>query len=77
MRRFGTATFVDTHCHLDLMYNNMYSFDKYSAFREKNKSTYPPTYEGCIPDWCDPEVFDEGKGDWWINVMEVIAEEFL
>lgn len=73
MKEYSGLKYIDTHCHLDLMYNNMHKFDKYSAWRQKYKGTYPPTYEGCIPDWCDPSIFDVGASDWWKTVMEVGA----
>uniref|UniRef100_A0A914VWL2 Uncharacterized protein n=2 Tax=Plectus sambesii TaxID=2011161 RepID=A0A914VWL2_9BILA len=70
MRDYEGLKYIDTHCHLDLMYNNMHKFEKYSAWRRMYSSTYPPTYEGCIPDWCDPTVYREGASDWWRTVME-------
>ena len=66
-------TYVDTHCHLDLMWQQMYQFNSYRSLRNKYDSTFPASYEGCIPDWCDPTIFArESKDDeWWNTVMQV------
>lgn len=74
MKEYGGLGYIDTHCHLDIMSKNMHKFDTYTSWRQKYRNTYPPTYEGCIPDWCNPNVYAEHADDWWRTVMEVGGE---
>ena len=52
-------SFIDSHCHLDFMYNRMgVPFQtEYSDFMEDHKDSYPDNYEGCVAVFCNPRTF--------------------
>lgn len=76
---FGSALkFIDTHCHLDLL------FEKYSNEKKKSKidnfetflqgkkikSTTSPHFQGCIADFCFPESFLKNNFQLWDSVSK-------
>ncbi|XP_048346469.1 putative deoxyribonuclease TATDN2 isoform X1 [Sphaerodactylus townsendi] len=46
--------FIDTHCHLDMLYSKMAFRGTFSKFRSTYENTFPEEFEGCIADFCDP-----------------------
>lgn len=46
--------FIDTHCHLDMLYSKMAFRGTFSKFRTIYETTFPEEFEGCIADFCDP-----------------------
>ncbi|XP_039628697.1 putative deoxyribonuclease TATDN2 isoform X2 [Polypterus senegalus] len=46
--------FIDTHCHLDMLFAKLAFKGSFSSFKNKYKSTFPTEYEGCIADFCNP-----------------------
>ncbi|CAL4060993.1 unnamed protein product, partial [Meganyctiphanes norvegica] len=53
--------FIDTHCHLDFVYNKLKSTEKGENYRQvcENEYTFPLSFEGCITCFCDPSTFRE------------------
>nr|KAG5696460.1 hypothetical protein BaRGS_020997 [Batillaria attramentaria] len=51
------TTFIDTHCHLDFLFNREQYSGSYADYREKNRDTYPSNYEGCVAVFCNPKTF--------------------
>ncbi|XP_068614980.1 putative deoxyribonuclease TATDN2 [Brachionichthys hirsutus] len=47
------AGFIDTHCHLDLLYGKL-------GFQQRYRSSFPPEFRGCIADFCNPRLTREG-----------------
>lgn len=46
--------FIDTHCHLDMLYSKIAFRGTFSKFRQTYDSTFPKEFQGCIADFCDP-----------------------
>ncbi|XP_061474485.1 putative deoxyribonuclease TATDN2 [Rhineura floridana] len=46
--------FIDTHCHLDMLYSKIAFRGTFSKFRKTYDSTFPKEFQGCIADFCDP-----------------------
>ncbi|KAH0630211.1 hypothetical protein JD844_012944 [Phrynosoma platyrhinos] len=50
--------FIDTHCHLDMLYSKMAFRGTFSKFRKTYDSTFPEEFQGCIADFCDPRTLN-------------------
>lgn len=48
--------FVDTHCHLDMLYGKLGFRGTFSSFRELHQRSFPPQFRGCITNFCNPRV---------------------
>ncbi|CAL8335603.1 unnamed protein product [Lota lota] len=48
--------FIDTHCHLDMLYGKVGYRGTFSRYRETHKSTFPAEFSGCITDFCNPRL---------------------
>ncbi|XP_025060576.1 putative deoxyribonuclease TATDN2 [Alligator sinensis] len=46
--------FVDTHCHLDMLYSKLSFKGTFAKFRGVYHSSFPKEFQGCITDFCDP-----------------------
>lgn len=46
--------FIDTHCHLDMLYSKIAFKGTFSKFRKTYDSSFPKEFQGCIADFCDP-----------------------
>lgn len=57
--------FVDSHCHIDLLYSryNLPKNHSYDKFVEEHEDSYPVNYEGCVAVFCDPKTFDPQHPD--------------
>ncbi|RVE73234.1 hypothetical protein OJAV_G00048730 [Oryzias javanicus] len=49
-------TFIDTHCHLDMLYGKLGFRGTFSSFRKKYRSSFAPEFRGCIADFCNPDI---------------------
>lgn len=47
--------FIDTHCHLDMLYGKLGFRGTFGSFRRLYKSSFPPEFRGCITNFCNPE----------------------
>ncbi|XP_062977501.1 putative deoxyribonuclease TATDN2 isoform X2 [Elgaria multicarinata webbii] len=50
--------FIDTHCHLDMLYSKIAFRGTFSKFRKTYDSTFPEEFQGCIADFCDPRTLN-------------------
>ncbi|KAK2498831.1 hypothetical protein MC885_011607 [Smutsia gigantea] len=46
--------FIDSHCHLDLLFYRLSFKGAFSKFREIYSSSFPKEFQGCISNFCDP-----------------------
>ncbi|ETE72254.1 putative deoxyribonuclease TATDN2, partial [Ophiophagus hannah] len=59
--------FIDTHCHLDMLYSKISFRGTFSEFRERYSSTFPKEFQGCIADFCDPRTL---KNNLWEDLLK-------
>ncbi|XP_073324982.1 putative deoxyribonuclease TATDN2 [Pagrus major] len=48
--------FIDTHCHLDMLYGKLGFNGTFGSFRGLYQSSFPPEFRGCITNFCNPGV---------------------
>ncbi|XP_019942066.2 putative deoxyribonuclease TATDN2 [Paralichthys olivaceus] len=48
--------FIDTHCHIDMLYGKLGFRGAFSCFRRLYQSSFPSEYRGCIADFCNPRI---------------------
>ncbi|XP_034538104.1 putative deoxyribonuclease TATDN2 isoform X2 [Notolabrus celidotus] len=48
--------FIDTHCHIDMLYGKLGFAGTFSSFQRKYRSSFPQEFRGCITDFCNPEI---------------------
>lgn len=48
--------FLDTHCHLDMLYGKLGFCGTFNSFRRKYQSSFHAQFQGCIADFCNPRV---------------------
>ncbi|XP_069063517.1 putative deoxyribonuclease TATDN2 [Pleurodeles waltl] len=48
--------FIDTHCHLDMLYSKLPFTGTFAKFRQVYSSTFSKQFQGCIADFCNPRV---------------------
>ncbi|XP_066100789.1 putative deoxyribonuclease TATDN2 [Saccopteryx bilineata] len=51
--------FIDTHCHLDMLYSKLSFKGTFSKFRRIYSSSFPKEFQGCISDFCDPRTLTD------------------
>ncbi|XP_070192209.1 uncharacterized protein [Littorina saxatilis] len=60
--------YVDTHCHLDFLFNREPYCGTFASYRDKKKHTFPANFEGCVAVFCNPKSFtNESK---WKPIVE-------
>lgn len=52
----GQAGFIDTHCHLDMLYSKLGFSGTFGSFRELYHRSFSPYFRGCIADFCNPHL---------------------
>ncbi|KAM4821109.1 putative deoxyribonuclease TATDN2 isoform 1-T1 [Thomomys bottae] len=52
--------FIDTHCHLDMLYSKLSFRGTFTKFRKTYSSSFPREFQGCISDFCDPRTLTDG-----------------
>lgn len=62
----STAGFIDTHCHLDMLYSKMGFHGSFSRFRKQQANSFSE-FRGCITDFCNPRVM--GKEALWEGLL--------
>lgn len=50
------AGFIDTHCHLDMLYGKLGFYGTFGSFRRQYQSSFTKEFRGCITDFCNPGV---------------------
>ncbi|KAJ0068432.1 hypothetical protein NL108_008375 [Boleophthalmus pectinirostris] len=53
---YSSTGFLDTHCHLDMLYGKLHFKGSFSSFRRKYQDSFAPEFEGCIADFCNPRI---------------------
>ncbi|XP_018529029.1 putative deoxyribonuclease TATDN2 isoform X2 [Lates calcarifer] len=48
--------FIDTHCHIDMLYGKLGFRGTFSSFRRLYQSSFPSEFQGCIADFCNPGI---------------------
>ncbi|KAM9362258.1 putative deoxyribonuclease TATDN2 [Symphorus nematophorus] len=48
--------FIDTHCHLDMLYGKLGFSGTFSSFRLLYRNSFPSAFRGCIANFCNPRV---------------------
>ncbi|XP_069571810.1 putative deoxyribonuclease TATDN2 [Brachyistius frenatus] len=54
--RDSEVGFIDTHCHLDMLYGKLRFSGTFGRFRSLYESSFPPEFRGCITDFCNPQI---------------------
>uniref|UniRef100_A0A3B1IVK2 TatD DNase domain containing 2 n=2 Tax=Astyanax mexicanus TaxID=7994 RepID=A0A3B1IVK2_ASTMX len=52
----GSQEFLDTHCHLDMLYGKLGYQGSFQNFRKEYASSFPVEFGGCIADFCNPRI---------------------
>ncbi|XP_069499118.1 putative deoxyribonuclease TATDN2 isoform X1 [Ambystoma mexicanum] len=52
--RWMSEGFIDTHCHLDMLYAKLSYTGSFAKFRQVYSSTFSKQFQGCIADFCNP-----------------------
>ncbi|KAK2507733.1 hypothetical protein MC885_008550 [Smutsia gigantea] len=53
--------FIDSHCHLDILFSKFFFQGAFSNFRELHSSSFPKKFQGCISDFCNPRTLNNGQ----------------
>lgn len=48
--------FIDTHCHIDMMYGKLGLGGTFNSFQRLYRSSFPSEFRGCIADFCNPKI---------------------
>ncbi|XP_070583166.1 putative deoxyribonuclease TATDN2 [Erythrolamprus reginae] len=65
--KYLESGFIDTHCHLDMLYSKTSFRGTFSEFRNKYSSTFPEEFQGCIADFCNPRTL---KNNLWEDLLK-------
>ncbi|XP_030634319.1 putative deoxyribonuclease TATDN2 [Chanos chanos] len=68
----GAAGFVDTHCHLDMLYGKLGFRGSFRSFRREYASSFPAEFSGCVANFCHPRLMKR-EGIW----AELLEEELV
>ncbi|XP_062574788.1 putative deoxyribonuclease TATDN2 [Saccostrea cucullata] len=55
--------YIDSHCHIDFLFNRLDFKGRWSDFRVQNMKTFPSSYLGCVAVFCNPNSFKQ-EGLW-------------
>ncbi len=58
-QRGPPTAFIDSHCHIDLLYARTSFKGTFATYKEVTKTTFPQNYEGCIAVFCNPNTFSK------------------
>nr|XP_053773375.1 putative deoxyribonuclease TATDN2 [Desmodus rotundus] len=59
--------FIDTHCHLDMLYSKLSFKGTFTKFRKMYSRSFPKEFQGCISNFCDPRTMKDGL---WEELMK-------
>lgn len=54
-----SAGFIDTHCHLDMLYGKLGFQGSFQRFQSMYASSFPMEFRGCIADFCNPRITEK------------------
>jgi hypothetical protein len=56
------GSYIDSHCHLDFLFNRSGFGGTWTKFKKNNADTMPYNFEGCVAVFCHPSSFrQDGK----------------
>lgn len=55
----SSTGFIDSHCHLDLLFKDEDFHGTYSDYIARHADTYPDSYKGCVTVFCKPWTFSK------------------
>ncbi|XP_051931339.1 putative deoxyribonuclease TATDN2 isoform X2 [Hippocampus zosterae] len=64
----STGGFIDTHCHLDMLYGKLRFRGSFGRFRSLYRSSFPAEFQGCITDFCNPRLMS--KEAMWEDLLD-------
>lgn len=53
---YNQVGFIDTHCHLDMLYGKLGFRGTFTSFRRLYQSSFSSEFRGCIADFCNPRI---------------------
>ncbi|KAM5148732.1 putative deoxyribonuclease TATDN2 isoform 2-T2 [Mantella aurantiaca] len=56
--RWRREGFIDTHCHLDMLFSRLQHQRSFASLRQQYSSTFPSEFQGCVTDYCDPRTLE-------------------
>ncbi|XP_059535211.1 putative deoxyribonuclease TATDN2 [Myotis daubentonii] len=59
--------FIDTHCHLDMLYSKLSFKGTFAKFRKIYSHSFPKGFQGCISNFCDPRTIKDGPWEMLLN----------
>lgn len=59
--------FIDSHCHLDFLFQRQDHFGTYSEYQKQHQYKFPKSYKGCVAVFCNPETF--AKKHIWEKIL--------
>ncbi|XP_051996423.1 putative deoxyribonuclease TATDN2 isoform X1 [Xyrauchen texanus] len=59
--------FIDTHCHVDMLYSKLGFQGTFQSFQSEYASSFPVEFRGCIADFCHPRITQ--KEDIWEGLL--------
>lgn len=62
-RKTEPLGFIDTHCHLDMLYGKLGFRGTFQSFRSQYSSSFPRDFRGCVANFCNPRL-TEREGLW-------------
>ena len=67
---FATAThqFIDSHCHIDFLYDRIGFKGTFQKYMAVNSETFPKSFGGCVAVFCNPRSFSADGGESVITV---------
>ncbi|GBN23693.1 Putative deoxyribonuclease TATDN2 [Araneus ventricosus] len=60
--------FIDSHCHLDFIFQRQNYEGTYAEYQKEHENTFPKSYRGCLAIFCNPFTFS--KKDMWGKFLE-------
>ncbi|XP_041946254.1 putative deoxyribonuclease TATDN2 isoform X1 [Alosa sapidissima] len=63
MRMTEPLGFIDSHCHLDMLYGKLGFRGTFQNFRSRYSSSFPADFRGCVANFCNPRL-TELEGLW-------------
>ncbi|KAF4027165.1 hypothetical protein G4228_018686 [Cervus hanglu yarkandensis] len=63
--------FIDTHCHLEMLFSKLSFKGTFSKFRQVYSRSFPKEFQGCISDFSDPRTLKNGLWE------EVLKEDMI
>ncbi|XP_034022932.1 putative deoxyribonuclease TATDN2, partial [Thalassophryne amazonica] len=64
--------FIDSHCHLDMLFAKLRYSGTFQSFRNRYRSSFPAKFQGCITNFCNPRLMVR-DGLW----EDLLGEEYV